>query len=497
MNPGRRRSSVNEGLEAFSRAYGLTKGVMSDMDDAEVKSLMKEKMDASRAEADASGGPAYTLDAGKDNKAAPDFVYGDKGARDSAAEANNFEKEMATQPYSPEAGMAASGLGAVAAPIASTVPGQTMSRVPQANGLSAITAPRNMSVEPPPATEVAAPKEGYTTGEIATPKLSAADIFHKKYAPSVTAKMIEQGKYKEATAFDEWSRSAKGAAYGDAWIKASMMEHSGDVQGGVSAMVDLYNKQLPDGQYAVVEQGENGELAIRVRNEKTHALIGQAKGTGIDLLQAGMGMLAPKEAFTFQMKAKLTAEKEAAALRLQDKKEAYGLSLQDKKDASAEKRLAANNAAMLEGVDRRVQGGIDAAAVRASKETDLTVPQQRANKEIDAARKALAGMSRDEVLRKTQPATATGRVNREYDPQLAGQWKLANRRKYGDDPQADGFDQQRTQTPIPQNPQKAKHTDITSRMAADPAMKGNRPGRLVPNGIEVIDSSGRVIGHYN
>lgn len=128
---------------------------------------------------------------------------------------------------------------------------------------------------------------------------------------------------------------------------------------------------------------------------------------------------------------------------------------------------------------------------------ELTTSQQRANKEIDAARQALAGMSRDEVLRKTQPATATGRMNREYDPQLAGQWKLANRRKYGDDPMADEFDQQRTQTPIPQDQQRAKHTDITSRMAADPAMKGNRPGRLVPKGIEVIDSSGRVIGHYN
>lgn len=129
---------------------------------------------------------------------------------------------------------------------------------------------------------------------------------------------------------------------------------------------------------------------------------------------------------------------------------------------------------------------------------ELTPPQKRANEEIDAARKALAGMSRDEVLRKTQAATATGRTNREYDPQIAGQWKLANRRKHGDDAQFDQFTEQRFQ---PQQPaQKARQPvtgDAHERFSADPSMKGMRTGKMTPQGVEVLDSNGRLVGHYN
>lgn len=126
---------------------------------------------------------------------------------------------------------------------------------------------------------------------------------------------------------------------------------------------------------------------------------------------------------------------------------------------------------------------------------DLSTPQQRANEEIDAAREALAGMNRNEVMRRTQSATATGRNNPDYDPQLAGQWKLANRRKYGDDAQFDAYTKK---APAKQeNPQAKQHSDITRRLATDPAMKGMRGGRLTPKGMEVIDANGRVVGHYN
>lgn len=127
----------------------------------------------------------------------------------------------------------------------------------------------------------------------------------------------------------------------------------------------------------------------------------------------------------------------------------------------------------------------------------LTTPQQRANDEIDAARQALSGMNRHDVMRKTQSATATGRNNPDYDPQLAGQWKLANRRKYGDDPQFDQFTRQQSGT-VTQDLARAKQqTDIAKRMSADPTMKGMRTGKLTPQGMEVLDSNNRLIGHYN
>jgi len=128
---------------------------------------------------------------------------------------------------------------------------------------------------------------------------------------------------------------------------------------------------------------------------------------------------------------------------------------------------------------------------------ELTTTQQRANEEIDAARKALAGLSHDEVMSRTQSATATGRNNPNYDSQLAGRWKLANKRKYGDDPHFDQFTQQQDGS-LSADLQRAKQqTDITRRMSADPAMRGKRAGKMTPQGLEVIDTSGRIVGHFN
>ncbi len=128
----------------------------------------------------------------------------------------------------------------------------------------------------------------------------------------------------------------------------------------------------------------------------------------------------------------------------------------------------------------------------------LTTTQQRSNEEINAARQALTGMSRDDVLRKTQQATATGRNNPDYDPQLASQWKLANRRKYGDDTQFDQFNTPTERPNLGNDLRRMKQqTDIAKRMSADPAMKGMRAGKITPQGLEVLDTNGRIVGHYN
>lgn len=128
---------------------------------------------------------------------------------------------------------------------------------------------------------------------------------------------------------------------------------------------------------------------------------------------------------------------------------------------------------------------------------ELTTTQKRANEEIDAARKALAGLSRDEVMRRTQSATATGRNNPDYDPQLAGRWSLANKRKYGEDPNFDAHTQQQAGSLAEELHRAKRQSDISRRLSADPAMKGKRAGKLTPQGMEVLDQSGRVVGHYN
>jgi hypothetical protein len=65
--------------------------------------------------------------------------------------------------------------------------------------------------------------------------------------------------------------------------------------------------------------------------------------------------------------------------------------------------------------------------------TRLTLPQRRSNFEIAAARKAVAGLTQEEIKLKTANYTATGRENKDYDPTLAKAVSLAGRRMYGED----------------------------------------------------------------
>lgn len=125
--------------------------------------------------------------------------------------------------------------------------------------------------------------------------------------------------------------------------------------------------------------------------------------------------------------------------------------------------------------------------------SDLTTPQQRTNEEINSARQALTGMSREEVMKRTARFTTTGRENPTYDPRLDAQWKLANRRKYGQDEAFDAFSSRPAAGQGPNHQADA----IQSRFSTDPAMKGMRIGRQTPIGAEVFDASGKLVGHYN
>lgn len=124
----------------------------------------------------------------------------------------------------------------------------------------------------------------------------------------------------------------------------------------------------------------------------------------------------------------------------------------------------------------------------------LTSMQKVRNAEIDAARRKIEGLDSETIKAKTQRYSATGRENPQYDDQLATRVRLANKRKVGDD---DWFDSQNGigEQP-PAAPPKVDVTDPGKRFAADPAMKGMRLGRMTPQGSEVLDSSGKLIGHY-
>ena len=117
----------------------------------------------------------------------------------------------------------------------------------------------------------------------------------------------------------------------------------------------------------------------------------------------------------------------------------------------------------------------------------ITAAQESNNLEIDAARKTVAGLNPDELRRRTSKQTNTGRENPDFDPTLERALTLSGRRKIGVD---DHFDKKQPQEP-PGN-----DGDKVTRFRADPAMKGHTMGKQTENGVEVLDASGKIIGHY-
>ncbi|MGV0999349.1 MAG: hypothetical protein ACOYBQ_08495 [Fluviibacter sp.] len=125
----------------------------------------------------------------------------------------------------------------------------------------------------------------------------------------------------------------------------------------------------------------------------------------------------------------------------------------------------------------------------------LSVAQDTTNRQIEISRQKIAGMSPDEIRRRTSKATDTGRENLDYDPNLAQHVRLANKRMYGTD---SWYDQQGSS----QNASQAQTTgqqDIGTKFANDPnpLFKGGRLGSKTPKGYEVFDASGKQIGWYD
>lgn len=171
----------------------------------------------------------------------------------------------------------------------------------------------------------------------------------------------------------------------------------------------------------------------------------------------------------------------------------------------AHERGTERNDIVVRGQDKRAETSANRltsneaiAAARISEQGGPSLAQQRGNAEIDAARQSIAGLTPDEIKRKTAKTTNTGRENPDFDPTLERAASLANRRKVGAD---DHFDQR--QQAQPQQPAAGTaaapaydRADIANRFRSERSMDSHKLGNDTPNGVEVLDASGKVIGHY-
>lgn len=167
----------------------------------------------------------------------------------------------------------------------------------------------------------------------------------------------------------------------------------------------------------------------------------------------------------------------------------------DQRLAQGDRRLDLTEdltAAKIDNLDAR--SDLTAARTDAvGNEKPLTKIQQARNIAIDVARKKIEGLEPEAIRVRTRKFSATGRENPEHDPQLESLVRLANKRKVGDD---EWFDRQGGNGNTSASTPRADGADLTNRFSADPAMKNMRMGALKPEGREVLDASGKLIGHY-
>lgn len=164
----------------------------------------------------------------------------------------------------------------------------------------------------------------------------------------------------------------------------------------------------------------------------------------------------------------------------------------DQRLAQGDRRLDLTedlNDARIDNLDARTE-----ATAAGKPPKDLTFTQKARNAEIDRAREKVADLDETAIRVRTQKFSTTGRENKDYDPGLARASALAARRKVGDDPWFDS--RNGSAGGQPEAAPRADVADVAGRFSADPAMKSMRLGGLKPEGREVLDASGKLIGHY-
>jgi len=322
----------------------------------------------------------------------------------------------------------------------------------------------------------------------------AADAYLQRKAPQVINTLLQQGNLEGAKRYRDFIDSEAGRNYTQKWSQGVRKFAIGDHQGALNDWQTLYNSQLyADGHTVKLTNLDDGKVQVDQFDNGGNKL--GSKTMPIDALarQAGMA-LSPERLVEFQAQQEGKRSAEAASLDKGIELENLRQEGRDRQDDRRDERLGRRLDAQASALDRRLA---------ASADKGLTTAQAAKNDAIDAARVQLDGMSPEDVTRKTQSALSSGRANPEYDPALARAAKLAQTRKFGDDPEHDAFSQGKAQ----QNAQATQRADVVKRFRADPKMQNyvlgpsvvtrTRKDGSTVTGFPVLDRSGKEIGlHY-
>ena len=303
--------------------------------------------------------------------------------------------------------------------------------------------------------------------------------------PKVVDELLRQGKVDEAKAYQGFVDSQQGREYARAWTDGVRRLSFGDTNGALKTFEGLYNSQLArDGQTVRLTPGsEQGTVVATLLDPKGQPVGAPRQFNTEEFVGQAAIYMAPHEAVKHFAERNAKREDSAGLLArnqaMEDQRQAGRAAADDRRDARSQ--------AQIDAADRRAQAQIDAADRRLTRTLDakgnpnakpLTVTQQRTNLEIDAAREYVSGIPPEEIRRRTAKTTNTGRENPDYDPALARQAALANRRKIGDD---DDFDN--AQRPPPKSPAEVRK-EVAARFKADRGMNKYTMGKDTDKGAE-------------
>lgn len=306
----------------------------------------------------------------------------------------------------------------------------------------------------------------------------AANSYLQRKAPQIIDAYLKAGKIDSAKAFRDFVDSEDGRAYTAEWGRGVRSLAAGDYHGAIDSFQRMYNSQrVPDGNTVKITPNAGGLNYTAEFYGPDGQLLNSITKPTSDIAKYAAQSLAPEKMAEFMAQQQGKREAEGATLDRQIQLEHLRQGGQENREDRRDERLGMRLDVQTEMLDRRLSAG------------GVTLPQQRSNAEIDAARAAVSGMSSAEILRRSQKATNTGRENPDYDPSIAHAANLAGRRKIGAD---DYFDSRAGQRTTAQPSQ----TSIPSRFAQDPAMQGMHLGRQTANGLEVFDQAGKHIGYY-
>jgi hypothetical protein len=325
--------------------------------------------------------------------------------------------------------------------------------------------------------------------------------------PRVMDAYLKQGKVAKAKAWRDFTESEQGHAYANDFAQAQRLVTAGDYDTAAPVLEKLYNRGYPDGRQAKLTSMGDGNFKLDVFDQKTAKQVGSKIMPAADMGKMAIGALAPTKLVEFMAQQHGKREAEGATLNRQLELERLRQEGADVRDDRREERLQQRLDAQSSSLERRLSAG-----------GGLTVAQQRGNAEIDAAREAIAGLSPQDIMRRTARATNTGRENPDFDPGLARQAALANRRMLGSD---DWFDQRQGRKPGADSFAGKPVTEMTDAqlqqfgrsagtdgkvkidaelarrtLAGMPEMQGHQIGKYVEGkGYQVLDPQGNPVSY--